>query len=122
MFERFWQLYPRKVGKLAARREWERAVRTAQVEGQTAEDILRGVERYRGEVADKDVQFICHPRTWLHQGRWMDEADEGEKVDTSRFRKPTPQEAELYLQEHPYLGRLPEWVPNDWRPKLRAVK
>lgn len=68
-FQQFWQVYPRRVGKLAALKEWQKAVRLDSVE-----NILAGVERYKRtkpEYAD-----WCHPRTFLSQGRWMDEVDE----------------------------------------------
>lgn len=67
-FERFWAAFPRKVGKLAAQRAWMKAVQFA-----TLEEILAGVERYKAmKPAYADW---CHPATWLHQGRWMDEPD-----------------------------------------------
>lgn len=66
-FGEFWKHYPRKVGKLAAFREYAKARRHA-----SAAEILAGVERYRQHLPD-DLQFVCHARTWLHQGRWEDE-------------------------------------------------
>jgi hypothetical protein len=67
-FNAFWAAYPRKVGKLAAMAEFQKALRISPVE-----DILAGVERY---IASKPVYADwCHPKTWLHQGRWMDEPD-----------------------------------------------
>lgn len=65
-FDRFWEQYPRRIGKLAAHQQFRRALKIASLE-----DILAGVERYKAnkpEYAD-----WCHPKTWLHQGRWMDE-------------------------------------------------
>jgi hypothetical protein len=68
-FETFWKAYPRRVGKLAAQKAYRRSLVTA-----TAQDILDGVARY---IANKpDYADFCHPATWLHQGRWMDEYDE----------------------------------------------
>lgn len=64
-FEEFWASYPRKVGKLAAQREYERARTRA-----SAEAILAGLQRTR--FAD-ELRFVPHPRTWLSQGRWLDE-------------------------------------------------
>ena len=67
-FDVFWQKYPRKVGKLAAIKEFSKARRSA-----TLEAILEGVETYKRskpEYAD-----WCHPKTWLSQGRWMDEPE-----------------------------------------------
>ena len=67
-FEVFWQHYPRRVGKLAAAKAYEKARRLA-----SAEDIVAGIERYkRTKPAYADW---CHPATYLNQGRWMDEPD-----------------------------------------------
>jgi hypothetical protein len=66
-FEQWWQAFPRKVGKLAAQREYERARKRA-----SAEVLLLGIVRYlqaKPEYAD-----YCHPKTFLSQGRWLDEA------------------------------------------------
>jgi len=65
-FEEFWQEYPRKTGKEAARRAWEKA--SARV---GADTILAGL---RAALWPSDSQFIPHPATWLNQGRWDDEA------------------------------------------------
>jgi hypothetical protein len=65
-FEAFWILFPRRIGRLAAMKAYERALKLA-----SADVILEGVERYKAnkpEYAD-----WCHPSTWLNQGRWMDE-------------------------------------------------
>ncbi|AZO54896.1 hypothetical protein EJ077_16665 [Mesorhizobium sp. M8A.F.Ca.ET.057.01.1.1] len=65
-FESWWQLYPEKVGKGAARKAFERAQRKATVDTLTA-----GLERY---IADKPADRAwCHPSTWLNQERWTDE-------------------------------------------------
>ncbi len=64
-FNAFWQHYPRRVGKLAAWKAYQKARTHA-----SAEAILAGVQRTR--FAD-EVRFIPHPVTWLNQGRWLDE-------------------------------------------------
>lgn len=66
MFDEFWQAYPRKVAKKAARKEYEKALR--EVDHET---IMKGVEAYkRNKPGYADW---CHPRTWLCQGRWEDD-------------------------------------------------
>lgn len=65
-FERWWSIYPLKVGKGAARKAWPTARQKADLSALTA-----GVERYiRSKPADRDY---CHPATWLNQERWLDE-------------------------------------------------
>lgn len=66
-FEVFWKAYPRKVGKFAARKAFDKAMKY----GVTLERLLEGVEAYiknKPSYAD-----FCHASTWLMQGRWMDE-------------------------------------------------
>ena len=65
-FEAFWRMYPRRVGKEAARRAWKKA--RARV---GAETILTGLSAARWP---EEAEFIPHPSTWLNQGRWDDEA------------------------------------------------
>jgi len=66
-FDEFWVSYPRRVGKLAAVKAYQKARIVA-----TAEEILQGVRQYC-EHLPSDTQFIAHAATWLNQGRWMDE-------------------------------------------------
>ena len=65
-FEEFWQEYPRKTAKEAARKAWK--VARARV---GADTIMAGL---RAALWPSDSQFIPHPATWLNQGRWDDEA------------------------------------------------
>ena len=64
--ERFWQAYPRKVGKLGALRELERVKHRKLV---PFSQLLEAVERY-GKTADP--KFTKHPKTWLSNGCWDD--------------------------------------------------
>lgn len=72
-FLAFWQLYPRKVGKLTAIRAYSRAISN----GAVPDDIFAGVQRYREEIASEGTEsrFIAHPSSWLNAGRWMDEVE-----------------------------------------------
>jgi hypothetical protein len=75
-FERFWKAYPRKIGRLEAERKFEIALRST-----TIDVLLAAVERYKQhkpEYAD-----WCHAKTWLYQGRWLDEYE-----DAKPSRKP----------------------------------
>lgn len=69
-FEEFWQVYPRKVGKLAASKAYSRAVRILGAQGRSA--LESAVKRYAAVSRNADPQFIPHPATWLNQGRWDD--------------------------------------------------
>lgn len=67
-FEAFWRVYPRKVGKGAARKAWVKAMKVA-----TIDAIMEGAERYATERAGADVSYTAHPTTWLNGQRWLDE-------------------------------------------------
>lgn len=68
MFDQFWEWYPRKVGKEAARKAWDKArTKTDQ------QHIIDGIERYRLDPNLPGKEFIPHPATWLNDGRWDDE-------------------------------------------------
>jgi hypothetical protein len=70
-FDEFWAEYPRKVGKDAALKEWLK-IRPDEV--LTAVLIAKVREHKALPQWVKDGgQFIPHPRTWLHGGRWKDE-------------------------------------------------
>ncbi len=67
-FSRFWKAYPRKVGKGAAQKAWNKAkVTFADVEG--AIEAQRKSEQWQKDGG----QYIPHPATWLNQQRWEDE-------------------------------------------------
>ena len=70
-FERFWSVYPRKVGKQSAKRAFERVK-------VPLETLVTAVERQKcsDQWAQNNGQFIPHPATWLNQGRWDDEIPE----------------------------------------------
>jgi len=66
-FEAFWQAYPRKGGKKAARDAYEQAIQQAD-----PEVILAAAKRYAADPNRED-QFTALPTTWLRQGRWEDD-------------------------------------------------
>ena len=67
-FDAFWQAYPKKVGKDAARRAF------AKVKA-PLDDLIAAVEQQKtSKQWTKDGgQYIPNPATWLNQGRWDDE-------------------------------------------------
>lgn len=67
-FERFWRTYPRRIGKGAARKSFEKSLKLA-----SFEEIMAGLQRQLSYYATKEQQFIPHPTTWLNQERWADE-------------------------------------------------
>lgn len=69
--ERIYDAYPRKVGKDAALKAIEKALRRID---QTAEWLLGRVQAYAEVRRTEDPQFTPHPATWFNQGRYLDEA------------------------------------------------
>lgn len=77
-FLAWWQKYPSKVGKLAALPAFTKARKLA-----TFEELMSGVDRYI--VNKPDYAEWAHPKTWLNQGRWMDEPRTTERRVASRI-------------------------------------
>ena len=69
-FEVFWQHYPRRVGKLAAQRSFERTKVTDELLGEMLTALA-----WQKEQDQWRRGYIPHPTTWLNQGRWLDEPD-----------------------------------------------
>jgi uncharacterized protein YdaU (DUF1376 family) len=69
-FADFWKAYPRREGKIAAEKAFDKAAKIAPVG-----DIMAGVSRAacHWQQTDRDREFIPLPATWLNQGRWCDE-------------------------------------------------
>ena len=68
-FEQFWAAYPRKIGKGAAWKAWQRAKRPETHVLIDAIVAQSGTEQWRKDGG----QYIPHPATWLNQRRWEDE-------------------------------------------------
>jgi hypothetical protein len=73
-FDAFWRIYPKRVGKIDARRAWDRALTRVEL-GR----LMAGAETYvryiQGDPWRK--QFTKDPATWLNKGCWDDELDFG---------------------------------------------
>lgn len=69
-FAAFWAAYPRKVGKAAARKVWDRIRPNAGLHAR----MLAAVEAQKQSAQWRrdGGQYIPHPSTWLGQGRWDD--------------------------------------------------
>ncbi|MEZ5846510.1 MAG: hypothetical protein R3C70_07150 [Geminicoccaceae bacterium] len=68
--ERFWPMYPRKVGKGEAKRKFVKQARK-----HTAKRLVQAlcVQKAHWDAEAKETQFIPHAATWLHQERWSDD-------------------------------------------------
>jgi len=67
-FDEFWKLYPRRQGRRAAEKAFERAIKRS-----PASEILQGLTDQLPTFDEKEKKFVPHPSTWLNQDRWKDE-------------------------------------------------
>lgn len=70
-FNRFWEVYPRKVGRQQARKVWERM----HVDGRLLDTILAAVQYQKAseQWTHDGGKYIPYPATWLNGRRWEDE-------------------------------------------------
>jgi len=66
-FDLFWKTYPKKVGKDAALKAWNKKKNKPSIDF-----ILTAVEKYKLSKTVRDG-FTCNPATWINEGRWSDE-------------------------------------------------
>ena len=86
-FEKFWLACPRRIGKEAARKAYEKARKTT-----SDAELLEGIRRYATSRAGQDEQYTVHPATWLNQGRWADEPAGGYAQGQGQKREMTEDE------------------------------
>lgn len=68
-FDRFWAAVPRKIGRKACEAKFAIAARTVD-----PERLIAAMQRYADRCREQGTEerYICHPLTWLNQGRWDD--------------------------------------------------
>jgi hypothetical protein len=79
-FDEFWKLYPRKVAKKAAQKVWSRM--TVQEQLDCIESLPNHLAYWK--LKQTEMDYICHPTTFLSQGRWEDELD----MEVKKNKKP----------------------------------
>ncbi len=91
-FDIFWQAYPRRIAKGAARKAFAAALKKT-----TLETMLAALEKYKQHKPD-DIQW-CHASTWLTQERWDDEWEAPETIKPEPLFRPaaTVEEVRQYL-------------------------
>ena len=67
-FADFWSVYPRRVGKVDAKRAFAKAIERVPLV-----TILAGAQRYAAEKAGTDSTYTLHPVRWLDGEHWDDE-------------------------------------------------
>ena len=77
-FDRFWDAYPRKVGKRAAEKSWKRIKVTDALYDQIMRSLASA--KHTSQWQRNNGQFIPNPATWLNQGRWEDDVGTYDKA------------------------------------------
>jgi hypothetical protein len=73
LFEKFWQYYPKKVGKDAALKAFTKRKPDEKLLLQMLKALA--VQKSQPNWIKEDGQYIPNPATWLNQGRWEDQVD-----------------------------------------------
>lgn len=83
-FTEFWKYYPRKVGKNAAWRAWQKINPDSELLG-TMLTVLAWQKQQDDWLRERG-RFIPHPATWLNQGRWHDEPQQSPQIADSTLK------------------------------------
>lgn len=80
-FTRFWEVYPRKIGKGEARKAWTKVRKS----GVDLEAVIAGAERYRDDPQRKRKgdEYTKHPGPWLNAERWTDQLNGNDLAPTA---------------------------------------
>ncbi|MEU8713591.1 hypothetical protein [Streptomyces sp. NPDC048663] len=94
-FDAFWKAYPRRVGRKAAARAWNKALR----DGTTPEQIVSAAEAYALERHGQPAQYTKHPATWLNGGHYDDEPAAPGTGRTTRRGYANPADHDIYDED-----------------------
>jgi hypothetical protein len=61
-FDKFWEIYPKKIAKADALKAWNKAIKT-----KTADELLKVTKAY-AESKLPDITYIPYPASWLNKG------------------------------------------------------
>lgn len=126
-FDLFWKVYPLKVGKVAAKKAWDKAV-----EADDQDLIINGALQYARDP-NRHPSYTAHPSTWLNAGRWADDPlpqreislDEkrAQEVESARLKSERERKAsEAWLAEQDQLRQnavpMPESIKDLLRKKI----
>ena len=76
-FEKFWELYPRKIGKKTAKQIFYK------FDENIINKVLHGTKCYANEKINTEINFILHPTTFLRQERFNDYVNQKERKITN---------------------------------------
>lgn len=78
-FQAFWEIYPRKVGKDAAWRAWQKRRPGEEITGTIIAALAWQVKQ--DNWLREGGRFVPNPATWITQGRWQDEPSDSPRVN-----------------------------------------
>ena len=125
-FDLFWDQYPIKVGKAAAKKAWDKAVKV-----EAPDVIIQGAIRYATDP-NRHPSFTAHASTWLNAHRWNDSplpqrvftADEKKARELEESKAKTERERLEYLKWQQEIREAEERavpVPADIREFLKKT-
>jgi hypothetical protein len=125
-FDLFWEQYPIKVGKAAAKKAWDKAVKV-----ESPDVIIQGAIRYATDP-NRHPSFTAHASTWLNAHRWNDSplpqrvfsADEKKARELEESKAKTERERLEYLKWQQEIREAEERavpVPADIREFLKKT-
>ncbi len=111
-FDNWYDAFPRKVGKVVAQKAYRGALKAMSpqalqdaVEAFAAiENERTGYQKLKGKAKQDALEFVCHPSTWLNQGRWADEV-----IEEYLARPEVPETIVIKTGEPGYR----EWLKHD---------
>jgi hypothetical protein len=83
--EAIYALYPKKVGRLAALKAIDKALRTSgltelEMQGKVR-DFAKAIQQRLKQDPTYSLTFVPHPATWFNQGRYMDDPAEWSRMN-----------------------------------------
>ena len=102
-FDAFWNSYPRKQGKGAARKAWIKALTKSDPDTITAAALS-----YRNDPNREDA-FTAHASTWLNDERWDDEPLPARSTDQSKSEQRLRRNVAAMSNWQPIERQLEPW-------------
>ena len=102
-FDAFWNSYPRKQGKGAARKAWVKALTKSDPDTITAAALS-----YRNDPNREDA-FTAHAATWLNDERWDDEPLPARSTDQSKSEQRLRRNVAAMSNWQPIERELEPW-------------
>lgn len=112
-FVDFWNVYPIKVGKGAAQKAFEKAMRETD-----ADIIIKGALRY-SQDPNRVPAYTAHASTWLNAQRWLDEALPQRNLSSEEKREKELQESKIKTDKE--RAEAAEWFRAQEEARRNAV-